>query len=190
MKAFPKVGLLAVVALLAAAAVAPSAQAQTISPNDTPVSGGASNVTMTYGNATTTCDSVTLSGNTDLNSDRISNLALTFSGCAIAGVGAATVNCSGTVTFIAQSAAGDTGTIHLNDGFRCDITTALCTITFGGPQTTQNNNTALNESTDVLSADWELQATRTGSSLCGPTSGTMHVSANFGMTPSTLAIGP
>jgi hypothetical protein len=91
---------------------------------------------------------------------------------------------------IAQSAATDTGTVNLNPGFQCVVTTALCSITFAGPQTTQNNNTALNESTDVLSAEWDLQASRTGSTICGPAVGTMNISGGFDMSPSNLTIDP
>ena len=100
MKAFPKVGLLVVVALLAAAAMATTAQATTINPAGTAVSGVASNPTLTYGIATVTCNTGTADGNTsDPASDRISDVALAFFGnCAVAGVGAATLTCEGFVT--------------------------------------------------------------------------------------------
>jgi len=43
---------------------------------------------------------------------------------------------------------------------------------------------------DCLRVEWDLQASRTGSVVCGPASGAMHISANFAMTPSNLTIDP
>jgi hypothetical protein len=202
MKAFPKIGLLAVVALLAAAAMATSAQAVTINPAGTAVSGTASNPTLTYGVATVTCNTGTADGNTsDPASDRIRDISLAFFGnCAVAGVGAATVTCQGTVTIIAQtnvSATENKGTVHLNAAnepvsgdpvFKCDVTTALCTITVQGPQDTANGNTNLNENTDVLSSNVTVQASRVGSVACGPTSGPASYTANYATTPPELSI--
>jgi hypothetical protein len=191
MKAFPKVGLLVLVALLAAAAVATSAQAVSINPDNTAVSGTSTNSSLSYGVAFVTCDNATADGNTGLDSDRISDLVLAFNtNCAVAGVGPATVDCVGDVTLIAESAVTDTGTVELNDGFQCDVTTAVCSITVAGPQTTQSGNTALNEGTDVLRADVDVQASRTGSLLCGPTSGTANFAADYATTPNTLTIDP
>jgi hypothetical protein len=204
MKAFPKVGLLALVALLAAAAMATSAQAITINPAGTAVSGTASNPTFTYGVASYVCNTATMDGNTsDPATDRITDLALAFFGnCAVAGVGAVTVTCQGSVTLIAQtnvSATENKGTVRLNDVdepvsgdpvFKCDWTTALCTITFKGPQDTANGNLNLNENTDVLSANVTVQATRVGSVQCGPASGAASLTANYAVSPSNLTIDP
>jgi hypothetical protein len=191
MKSVPKVGLLVVVALLAAAAIAASAQAQTINPDNTAVSGQSSNSNLSYGVAFVTCDNATANGNTGLDSDRISDLALQFNtNCAVAGVGPATVSCSGDVTLIAESAATDTGTVNLNSGFSCTVTTAVCSINVSGPQTTQSGNTALDEANDVLSASVDVQATRTGSIACGPASGTATFAADYNTSPSTLTIDP
>jgi hypothetical protein len=196
MRAFPKVGLLVLVALLATAAMAASAQAQTINPDNVAVSGTSTNSNLTYGVAFVTCDNATANGNTGLNSDRISNLALAFNtNCAVAGVGPATVSCSGTVTLIAQSAVTDTGTVNLNTGFQCVVTTAVCTITVAGPQTTQPENVNLNENDppadpdgNTLAADVNVNATRTGSTLCGPASGTGTFTVGYATTPPTLTI--
>jgi hypothetical protein len=185
MKAFPKVGLLALVALLAIAATATSAQAVTINPDNEAVSGLSKNMNFSYGVWFVSCDTATMDGNTGLDTDRISDLVLTFTdNCAVAGVGSATVDCVGDVTLIAQAdtPAGGTGTLELNDGFQCDFTTALCTITVSGPQTTQNNNTALDEANQVLSANVHMQATRTGSAWCGPASGTATFAADYDVT--------
>ncbi len=193
MKAFPKVGLLVLVALLAAAAVATSAQAVSIDPDNTAVSGVSSNSNLSYGVAFVTCDNATADGNTGLDSDQITDLVLAFNtNCAVAGVGPATVDCVGDVTLIAEAdtPTGGTGTVNLNDGFQCDVTTTVCTITVAGPQTTQSNNTTLNESTDNLNANVDVQASRTGSLLCGPTSGTATFAADYATTPSNLTITP
>jgi hypothetical protein len=191
MKAFPKVGLLVLVALLAAAAVATSAQAVSINPDNTAVSGVSGNSSLSYGVAFVTCDTATADGNTGLDSASITDLALTFTdNCAVAGVGPATVDCVGDVTLTAESAVTDTGTVDLNDGFQCDVTTTVCTITVAGPQSTQSGNTALDEANDVLSADVDVQASRTGSLLCGPTSGTANFTADYATSPSTLTIDP
>ena len=192
MKAFPKVGLLAVVALLAIAAAATSAQAVSINPAPAAVSGQSGNSSLSYGIASVACDNATANGNTTTTTpDRINNLALAFNtNCAVAGVGSATVNCSGTVTLIADPAADDTGTVNLNNGFQCVVTTAVCTITVAGPQSTQPKNTTLDEANDNLNADVDVQATRTGSALCGPTSGTATFAADYATTPPTLTIDP
>jgi hypothetical protein len=191
MKVCPKAGLLAVVALLATTAVATSAQAVTINPDNAAVSGVSSNMNFSYGVMFVSCDTATMDGTTGLDSDRISDLALTFTdNCSVAGVGPATVDCSGDVTLIAQSAATDTGTLELNDGFQCVFTMAVCSVTVSGPQTTQNNNLALDAANDTLSANVGFQATRTGSAWCGPASGTATFAADYAMSPSTLAIDP
>lgn len=191
MKTFPKAGLLVVVALLATAAAATSAQAVSINPDNTAVSGLSGNSNLTYGVAFVSCDTATADGNTGLDSDRIPDLALTFTdNCAVAGVGPATVDCVGDVTLIADPDADDTGTVELNDGFQCVVTTALCTITVAGPQTTQPKNTALDEANDNLNANVDVQASRTGTTLCGPTSGTATFAADYATTPANLTIDP
>jgi hypothetical protein len=195
MKAFPKVGLLALVALLAAAAMATSAQAAlTINPAGVLVHGQATNPTLTYGVATVTCNTGTADGSTsNPASDRITDLALTFTGnCAVAGVGAATVTCQGFVTVIARnniSATNNPGVARLNAAdepalgdpvFKCDVTTALCTITVQGAQnTTPDPNLNLNETTHVLAANVNVNATRVGSVACGPASGSANFTANY-----------
>ena len=189
MKAFRRIGLLAVVALLATTAAATSAQAVSINPDNTSVSGLSNNSSLTYGVAFATCDTATADGTINhaaWGSDRISDLALTFTGnCAIAGVGPATVDCVGDVTLIADPAADDFGTVELNEGFQCDVTTAVCTVTVAGPQTTDPRNTFLDEASQVLSANVEVQASRTGSLLCGPESGPGSFTADYAITNNT-----
>jgi hypothetical protein len=187
MKGIPRVGL-AVVALLATAAMAASAQAVSINPDNTAVSGVSSNSSLSYGVAFVSCDNATADGNTGLNSDRISDLALAFdTNCAVAGAGPATVDCVGDITLIANG--DDTFTVILNPGFQCDFTTDICVITIAGPQTVQGR-AVLDEANDVLHVEVDLQATRIGSALCGPASGTMHINADFDMSPANLTIDP
>jgi hypothetical protein len=194
MKGFRKVGLLALVALLAAAAMATSAQAAiTINPAGAAVSGTASNPTLTYGPATWICDTATADGNTtDPASDTTPDLALAFFGnCAAVGVASATVDCDGTVSLIAtDNRANDDnpGTVTLNNGFSCVVTTALCTITVAGPQTTQPENVNLDENTDVLAANIDWKARRSGSAMCGPQSGPLNYTANYVVSPSNLTV--
>jgi hypothetical protein len=196
MKAFPKAGLLVVVALLATAAAATGAQAVSINPNGAQVTGLSNNSSLTYGVAFATCDTATAIGNIvhipddpatpdvdETVQDRISDLALTFTdNCAIAGVGPADVACEGTVTLIADPAADDFGTVDLNEGFQCVVTTAICTVTVAGPQTTQPKNTFLDEANQVLEADVTVHATRTGSLLCGPPEGDGAFTADYAIT--------
>jgi hypothetical protein len=191
MTAFPKVGVLVVAALLGGAAVATSAEAVSINPDNSAVSGVSSNMSFSYGVEFTTCDTATMDGNTGLDSDRIGDLALTFAGnCAVAGSRPVSVDCVGDVTLIADPDVDDAGTLELNDGFQCDFSSSLCTITVMGPQTTQPQNLSLNEANDVLSVNVDLQATRTGSLLCGPASGTATLSADYAMSPANLTIDP
>jgi hypothetical protein len=183
MKTFPKVGLLAVVALLATAAAATSAQAATFNPDNTAVSWLSTNSSFTYGVAFISCDRATADGNTGLDSDRISDLALTFTqNCAVPGWMPAQVDCVGDVSLIADPDADDTGTLELNEGFQCVYTMTICTISVAGPQTTQPKNTSLDEASQVLEANVVVQATRSGSNLCGPESGSARYTADYDIT--------
>lgn len=183
MKTFRRIGLLVAVALLATTAAATSAQAVTISPDNTGIHGLATNSSLTYGVAFISCDTATADGNTTLDSDRISDLALTFTdNCAVAGVGPADVTCDGTVSLIAHPDADDFGTVELNEGFQCVVTTAVCTVTVAGPQETDPKNTFLDETNQVLEADVTVHATRTGSFLCGPAEGNAAFTADYAIT--------
>lgn len=175
-------------ALLATAAA--SAQAATFNPDNTAVSASSGSATFFYGGAWWTCDTATADGTTGFDRDRISDLRLRFDDCADAGGGPVEVDCVGTVTLIAEDAADDTGRVELNDDFQCVATLSICTVTVTGPQTPEPNNASLNEETDVLSVDVEMQATRGGSVLCGPSTGTLGLDADFAMTPADLTIDP
>jgi hypothetical protein len=191
MKASSKLSLLIVVAVLATAAVATAAQAVTINPDNTAVTGEADFPTLDYQGVTVVCDTGTAAGNTGTDSDRITDLALEFFGnCSVAGILAADVQCDGTVTLIAQNATTDSGTVELNNGFICEVTTDLCVIRVEGPQTTDPGNVTLNESSDVLSANVNVDATNEGNELCGPPEGEGNFTADYATTPSNLTIDP
>jgi hypothetical protein len=188
MKAFSKVGLLAAVALLATAAVATGAQAVTWNPDNTRVL-GVGNFTLTYGTGFVSCDPATAEGHTGLDSPVIPDWTPTsWHNCAVEGVGPAEVDCMGDMSLIAQqdTASGGTGTVALNDGFACTVTTATCTVTVSGPQPTQDGNLILDEASQILSVEAEVQAERTGSILCGPAQGSANFAADWEVTTPDL----
>jgi hypothetical protein len=198
MKRLPKFGLLFAVALLTTAAAATSAQAIRFSPNDTPVSGVATNPTLNYSNVVVTCAEGTVDGATGTNSDTIDEALVNFTGpCNVSGQ-PATVNCGGTdgngsfVDLIAQNdvAPGGTGTVTLGSTFRCRVSVGVaCTITVQGPQTTQDNNITLDEGADETIADVDVFATRAGSTACGAAaSGNAGFNAVYDTLPTDLEI--
>jgi hypothetical protein len=197
MKALPKVGLLFAVALLATAAVAISAQAETFSPDNEPVSGTATNPTLNYDGVNIICAEGTVEGTTGLDSARIDNAVVDFfEPCTIAGEDA-TVDCgdgSSTADLIAQNdtPAGGTGTVELNDDFSCVVTVPdLCSVTVVGPQTTQDDNLSLDEAADTVTANVGVFATRQDSPFCGgAASDQAGFSAVYETEPANLTIDP
>jgi hypothetical protein len=188
MKTLSKAGLLVAVALLATAAAATSAQAATFNPDNTWVHFLSTNSSFTYGVAFITCDTATMDGNTGLDSDRISDVALTFTdNCVVAGVGPADVECVGHATLIADPDADGTGTVELNEDFRCDFSASGCTVTVEGPQTTQPKNWWLHDG--ILSMNVDVEASSIGA-VCGSDQDTMNITADFAMSPDTLTIDP
>jgi hypothetical protein len=186
--------------VLATLSGATSADAATINPDDTPVSGDADFPTLDYEGVSYVCDTGTIDGTTGTDSDRITDVALGFFGnCSVAGILEVVVDCEGFATIIAEQnvAPGGTGTVRLNGAdepdlgdpaFRCDITTDICTITVAGPQDTESGNLVLDESSDTLSANVNFDATMSGTELCGPPAGVMNLAADYLMTPTSLAI--
>jgi hypothetical protein len=133
------------------------------------------------------CESGEGSGTTGTDSS-ILDLQISFENCSMNEVLAVEAECQGSVRLIAQNASTDTATIQLLDDFSCVFTTDICAITLAGPQTSQDNNVELDETDDRLVVDADFNATRTGSALCGPASGTMTISGQFSVSPSNLAI--
>jgi hypothetical protein len=198
MKGLVKFGPLLVVALLAIAAVGVSAQAQTFEPDNTAVSGTANDPTLNYGDAVVTCDTGTVTGMTGTDSNLVDDALVNFQEpCNISGILDATVACEpgtddGTpVDLIAQDATNNTGTVELEDTFNCTVSVAgLCNIEVQGPQTTQDNNLALDTTADTVTANVDVQATNDGSEACGPPSGTGGFDAVYATTPANLDIVP
>jgi hypothetical protein len=138
MKAVSKLGLLLAVALVACTAVAVGAQAQTINPDNTTITGTATSPTLDFEGTIVRCDTGTATGTTGTDS-AIVNVALTFSGnCNVAGLGA-DVTCStasgtgdsiGTAQLQATDATANTGIVaQLNEGFSCDVVVlGVCTV--------------------------------------------------------------
>ena len=194
MKGILKRGLLGSLALVIVFAVsAASAQAITIHPDNTAVSGTARNPVLTYNGITVNCDTGTASGRTGASVANVS-LSLTFSGnCRISGVGAATVTCRGLVTLIATTAdgrGGGNGTVSLDTGFDCTIAAVggLCRISVVGPQARlANRGTGLTAATTQLDMNVAVAAT-SNSVLCGGTRGTATFAGTYSVTPTTLTI--
>jgi hypothetical protein len=201
MKVTSKLGLLAAVAVFAVAAMAGAAQAQVIHPNDTDVSGLAALPTLDYDGVIVECDQGTADGHTGIDQSFI-DLELTFSGnCNINGLDA-TVTCStldpstgaGGARLIALDATTNEGTVDLNNGFFCDVVVAgVCTVSVDGPQNPANSVSSadlLGEGTGdpKIDANVDVAATRTGSSLCGPATGTGNFTGLYDVTPITVSI--
>ena len=201
MKVSFKLGLLAVVAVFAVAAMAGAAQAQVIHPNNTAVSGVADFPTLDYEGVVVQCDEGTAAGTTGTDQSFI-DLGLTFSGnCNINGLDA-TVTCStltpstgaGGARLIALNATTNEGTVDLNSGFFCDVVVAgVCTVSVDGPQNPADSVSSADlfgEGTGdpKIDANVDVAATRTGSSLCGPATGTGNFTGLYDVTPTNVSI--
>jgi hypothetical protein len=194
--------------LLIAAMTAGGAQAQTIHPSNTTITGTAVDPTINYEGTIWVCDTGTAVGETGADLDYV-NLELDFFGnCNVNGLGA-TITCSeasdydeedgdknplGTARLRALTGDTNLGEVdRLNEGFFCDIViTGLCTITFAeqelpidlGGVLGANSANLLNEGgATVIDADVDVNATRVGSSLCGPTNGVMALTADYDVDP-------
>lgn len=135
MKAVSKFALLLAVALMACAAFAGAAPAQvSINPDDTEITGTATNPTLDFEGTQVQCDTGTAVGRTGFDSDYV-NVALEFFGnCNIMGLGA-TVTCSdavdapdgelnelGTARLQATDATNNLGVVdRLNTDFLCEV---------------------------------------------------------------------
>jgi hypothetical protein len=197
MKRLPKLGLLFAVALLATAAVAVGAQAETFNPDNTAVSGTATNPTLNYDGVNVICATGTVDGVTGQDSDTIAGASVDFFAPCTIGGATANVECgdgASTVDLIAQNdgGVGGTGTVVLNADFSCVVTVPnVCSVTVVGPQTTQDDNLTLNESADTTTANVGVNATRTGSTFCGAAASDLAgFSAVYATTPSNLTIDP
>jgi hypothetical protein len=172
MKAVSRCGLPLVVALLATAALGASAQAVTWTPDNTAVSGAASNPTLNYDGLNIICATGTLDGATGQDSDTIDDASVDFFGPCTMGGASASVECgdgASTVDLVARTndPPGGTGDVALDPDFACVFTVPnVCSISLAGPQTASGGFT-LDEAHRVLHFDALFAASRSGSSFCG-----------------------
>jgi hypothetical protein len=189
MKAFSKFGLLLAVGLMACAALAASAQAQTVNPDNTAIVGTATNPTLDYEGTIVRCNTGTASGTTGTDS-AIVDVGLTFSGnCNIAGL-AATVTCNGQARLRALTADTNLGEAdELLSGFSCVVTVSgVCTVTVAAQQLPisggVNSANLLNEGgATAIDANVDVNASRTGSTLCGPATGVGGFTGVYDLNP-------
>jgi hypothetical protein len=202
MKKVSRFGLLLAVAVMACASFAVGAQADhgtvDINPDATTITGTAAFPTLDYEGVLVQCDTGTAVGDTGTNSDVVNVEVDFFDNCNINGLGA-TVSCS------ASSSGGTVGTARLhaltnttnfgevdrlNTGFSCVVTVpGVCTVSVGAQElpsdvdgsTGRNQANLLNEGTANPSIDSvvDLEASRTGSSLCGPATGDGGFTAEY-----------
>jgi hypothetical protein len=159
-------------ALVATASAVGSAAAQT------PVSFISQNPTLGYEGTVVGCETGTADGT--LDADGSYELALGFFDCN-AGTLEVDVECEGTVSLIPQNPMTSMGTVQLNDGFGCDIVTALCTFSFDGPQDTGDGNVLFGDGT--FTVDVAMAGSRTGAEICGPAEGTASWAGSYEEVP-------
>jgi hypothetical protein len=178
MKAFSKLGLLLAVALVACAAVAASAQAVSISPDNTAIEGVADDPTLNYGEQVVTCDTGTATGTTGTDSPTVFVDIDFQEPCGLEPLGlAATATCAdGEFTELeATDGTANLGeAVELHSGFSCTVVVAgVCTLTvddqtlpFGAGSNSAN---LLNEGTasSTIDADVDVEVFN-NNSLCGP----------------------
>jgi hypothetical protein len=185
MKTVSKLGLLFAVSLAATAVLAASAQAVTISPDNTPVTGTANDPTLEYGDVVVTCDSGTAVGTTGQDSDVV-DVDIEFQEpCDVSGLEATTTCADGNFTRL-RALDGNTNQGEVDElltGFDCDVVVeGICNISVG-PQNLSADNDAdlLNEggANETIAADVDVFATN-DNTLCGPVpSGTGNFTGNY-----------
>lgn len=133
-----QLGLLSAVLIGVFAANSATAMAD-FSPPSTNVTFTSTSVQFIYSGTTIRCTSATMTGRTPARGTSAISLSQAFSGCT-SPLGAATITCSGTITFritaFDRATGTATGTLDLDAGFNCTITipSSNCTITLQGAQ--------------------------------------------------------
>jgi hypothetical protein len=196
MKALPRLGLLVVLALVASACVvAGPAQATTIHPDSTKVSGQAGNFKLVYGVFSVACNTSTATGTTGVSSASLS-LVVGFSdtsgGCPTNIMAVSCTIAGGTMTFAATATGGGSGTAKLtidSPGYTINCGSGFCVITIAG-QTSGSTVATFATGTDALEISAFPTVTRTGigGALCGAASGTAKLTASYSVTPTNLTI--
>ncbi len=179
MKKASKFGLLFAVALVTCAAFAAGAQAVSISPDSTTITGTADNPTLNYGSRIVACDTGTATGTTGVGSPVVFVDIEFQEPCSIQPVGLdATAECAdGEFTELeATDGNTDQGIVdELHEGFQCQVVAlGVCTLNVG-PQDLPlsggtNDADLLNEGSggsEAINADVDVTVTN-NNSLCGP----------------------
>jgi len=116
-----------------------------------------------------------------------------FGNCGVAGVLPAEVTCQGTLSLIANDPFDDLATLEPNPGFRCDVTTELCVLSFQPPNVTPGPNSWLwgeGSGDPKLEVYLEFDVVNNGSEICGPQFGTGSFSAFYDMSPANFSFDP
>jgi hypothetical protein len=176
MKKASKFGLLFAVALVTCAAFAAGAQAVSISPDNTTITGTADDPTLNYGTRVVQCDSGTATGTTGQDSAVVFVDIEFQEPCSIQPVGLdATAECNDGEFTELEATDGNTnqGIVdELHEGFQCQVVAlGVCTLTVGPQDLTANNDAdLLNEGSggsEAINADVDVTVTN-NNSLCGP----------------------
>jgi hypothetical protein len=207
MKAFSKFGLVLTVALVSVAAFAVGAQAQNevdIEPDATLITGTASSPQLDYAGTLVVCDTGTAIGTTPAATDAVQDSVDVevqfFGNCNVNGLDA-TVDCAEADVTRLHGLTHDRGPTNpelgeveaLLPGFRCDVVVpGVCTITVldqtlpvsGGINTANLVNEG--QSNAFIDADVDVNATRAGSSLCGPASGVGGFTGDYALNPTSV----
>jgi hypothetical protein len=183
-KALSRMGPLLAGVLLIAALAAGSAQAVTISPDNTAVTGTANDPTLEYGDVVWTCDTSTVVGITGVDSDVV-DVDIEFQEpCDVSGLDA-TIDCAdGNFTRL-RALDGTTNLGEVDEflpGFECAwVVEGICTMTIGAQDLTANNDAdLLNEAGahETLAVNLDLRMTN-DNTYCGPVpSGTANLTGN------------
>jgi hypothetical protein len=195
MKVATKLGLMLSVALMAAAALAVSAQAQVdINPDNTNITGTANDPTLDYEGTEVVCDSGTAIGTTGNNSDFVDVTLDFIEPCTVGGSLNATADCGTNRdtrlrALTADTNQGEADELLASQGFTCTVTvTGVCTITVGAQDLPitggQNDADLINEGgASAINATVDVNATRSGSALCGPASGVGGFAGVYDLNP-------
>jgi hypothetical protein len=176
MKKASKFGLLFAVALVTCAAFAAGAQAVSISPDNTTITGTADDPTLNYGTRVVQCDSGTATGTTGQDSAVVFVDIEFQEPCSIQPIGLdATAECNDGEFTELEATDGNTnqGIVdELHEGFQCQVVAlGVCTLTVGPQDLTANNDAdLLNEGSggsEAINADVDVTVTN-NNSLCGP----------------------
>jgi hypothetical protein len=191
MSASSRVGLVLAIALLLSAGGAVSAHAAHINPDDTGVFGVAQSPIIVYGGVTIVCPESTIGGTSGSGVDPDIDVELQLGppGECTANNTPVDIVCDGTVQIAAVDGDADTGTARPNEGFECIVTVPFtCSIILGPPD--HAGPVLLDELEDNLHVELPMAARRAGTAFCGSPSGTATLSADYEMTPPSLAFDP